>query len=172
MGIQRKKDEAGNISKFKARLVARGFKQSECISDIYSPVAKLPSVRFFFSVCNYLKIPIYQMDVCSAFLNGDIKGNVYISLPKGFEQKEGTICKLRKSLYGLKTSPKSWNEKFHSVMMSLSFLRSENEYCLYTKATNSYKIFILLYVDDCLIVGTKEFEVTNIKKLLSKFQNA
>lgn len=66
-----KKDEAGNISRFKARLVARGFKQSECISDIYSPVAKLPSVRFFFSVCNYLKIPIYQMDVCSAFLNGD-----------------------------------------------------------------------------------------------------
>lgn len=103
------------------------------------------------------------MDVCSAFLNGDIKGNVYISLPKGFKQKEGTICKLRKSLYGLKTSPKSWNEKFHSVMMSLSFLRSENEYCLYTKATNSYKIFILLYVDDVLIAGTKEFEVTNIK---------
>ncbi|KAG5870666.1 hypothetical protein JTB14_001050 [Gonioctena quinquepunctata] len=66
--FKEKKDEVGNIIKYKARLVARGFQQtSDCILDKYTPVAKLPTIRFFLTICNVLKIPIYQLDVCSAF---------------------------------------------------------------------------------------------------------
>lgn len=138
------------------------------LSDIYSPVAKLPSIRIFLALCNTLNIPIYQLDVCSAFLNGDIKHEIYISLPEAFPEKEGTICKLNKSLYGLKGSPRTWNDKFHDFMLSLSFVRSENEYCIYIKTTKTYKIYILIYVDDLLLAGTDEKEVNNIKDILHK----
>lgn len=166
--FKRKKNESGKIVSYKARLVARGFQQKGVASDIYSPVAKLPSVRVFLALCSHLRIPIFQLDVCSAFLNGNIKGEVYISLPKGFIEEPGTICKLKKSLYGLKCSPKDWNEKFNEFMLSLNFIRSEYEYCIYVKTTETYKLYILLYVDDVLLAGTDNQEVCNLKHLLSK----
>lgn len=97
--FKRKQDEYGAWTVYKARLVARGFQQKNVDSDsIYSPVAKLVTLRTFVAICLYCEFEIYQMDVCSAFLNGDIKQEVYIRLPKGFEtEKTG---KLNKSLYG------------------------------------------------------------------------
>jgi hypothetical protein len=89
-------------------LVARGFQQTDVESlNAYSPVAKLPSVRILLVLCNELDIPIFQLDDCSAFLYGEIKENVYITLPKGFNQSKRSIYKLKKSLYGLKNSPKN-----------------------------------------------------------------
>lgn len=159
--------------KYKARVVARGFQQiGMFFNDIYSPVAKLPSIRIFLAMCNTFDMKIHQVDVCSAFLNGDIKENVFISLPKGFKEKEGTICKLRKSLYGLKSSPKNWNDKFHNLMQNLSFSRSEYEYCLYIKVNEKGRIYILLYVDDLLLAGTNDQEVEKIKYIFKqKLQN-
>lgn len=108
MGVQK---ETSNVATYKARLVARGFQQTGMFDlDIYTRVAKLPSVRIFLALCCKLSIPIYQMDVVSAFLNGEVKENIYISLPEGFKEEPGTVCKLKRSLYGLKGSPKCWNE--------------------------------------------------------------
>lgn len=169
--VYRKKvDQQNEDVKYKARLVARGFQQTDLSDfDLYSPVAKLPSIRIFLAVCNHMNIPIFQLDVCSAFLYGDIKDDVYISIPKGFKERQGSIFKLRKSLYGLKNSPKNWNEKFHKTMVSLSFQRSESEYCLYVKSTENCKLFVLIYVDDLLIAGTDTGEVQHIKHTLSNF---
>lgn len=159
----------GNVQKYKARLVARGFQQTGIFNnDIYSPVAKLPSVRIFLALCNHFNFKIYQLDVCSAFLNGDITDDVYVVLPQGFGQDEGKIAKLKKSLYGLKSSPKSWYKKFNDLMISLNFQRSENEYCIYVKVTEVSKVFVLIYVDDLLLAGSDEAEITKIKILVNQ----
>lgn len=167
--FKRKRNESGSVVKHKARLVAKGFQQTGMLfNDFYSPVAKLPSIRIFLAICNYLKIEVCQLDICSAFLNGTISEDVYISLPKGFKQKEGTICKLRKSLYGLKSSPKSWYNKFHNLMLSLKFKRSENEYCFYVKISETDKLYILIYVDDVLLAGTDKSKVEKVKNALKE----
>lgn len=166
---KKKRDETGNISSYKARLVARGFQQiGNYNDDIYSPVAKLTSVRIFLAFCNNFNFKVNQLDVCSAFLNGDIDDDVYIVLPKGFDKNEGKFAKLKKSLYGLKSSPKNWYKRFHDLMMSLNFKRSQNEYCIYIKCTDTFSIIILLYVDDLLIAGSSELEVNNIKRVLNQ----
>lgn len=169
--FKKKENNSGVVTRFKARLVVKGYQQKEMsISDIYSPVAKLPSIRIFLALCNNFDMKIHQLDVCSAFLYGDIKEDVYICLPKGFDGKEGSICKLRKSLYGLKNSPKNWNDKFYELMIKLSFVRSEYEYCLYIKVTDTYKIYVLIYVDDLLLAGTNEKEIENMIQILN-FKN-
>lgn len=166
--FKKKRNDSGNVFRFKARLVVKGFQQKGIsFSDIYSPVAKLPSIRVFLALCINFNLKIHQLDVCSAFLNGDIQDDVYIKLPKGFKEIEGTVCKLKKSLYGLKTSPKNWNDKFHELMSKMSFKRSEYEYCLYIKTNVKSKMYILIYVDDLLVAGTNEKEVDNVIKILN-----
>lgn len=82
--FKKKRNEKGDVIKYKARLVARGFKQKNVsFSDIFSSVAKLSTVRVFLAVCNHLKIPILQMDVCNAFLYGKIDSDVYTHTANG-----------------------------------------------------------------------------------------
>lgn len=167
--FRRKRDEKGNIVSYKARLVARGFQQKIDYSEIYSPVAKLTSVRLFLVFCNENNFPIYQLDVCSAFLYGEIVGDFYIKLPIGCrDEMKDKVCKLKKALYGLKDSPKNWNVKFHNVITDLGFVRSDFEYCLYIKISNNNKTYLLLYIDDLLLASTCHSEIDNIKLLLSK----
>lgn len=158
---------------YKARLVARGFLQFE-LSEAYSPVARLPSIRAFLGFCNERKLLVHQLDVCSAFLHGDVTGDVFISLPKGCEQievKEGRVLKLQKSLYGLKDSPKNWNMKFTATMRELGFHQSKFEYCLFYKNEHKCRTFIMLYVDDLLLASTEEKNVLQTKiKLKEHFK--
>lgn len=149
---------------FKARLVARGFQQ-DC--DIYAPVAKLTTFRMLLVVANMIKQPIHQMDVRGAFLYSDIEEVVYMSLPGNKINNSDFVCKLNKSIYGLKKSPKCWNKKFDSLMIQNDFIRSQNDYCLYSKCKEN-KLYLLLYVDDVLILGTDKYEVTDLKNLLNK----
>lgn len=159
-----------NVLKYKARLVARGFEQQESfdLSDIYAPVAKLSTFRLFVAVATKLNVPIYQMDVTGAFLYGEIKEEVFVSLPKGAYSGNNNIVKLKKSLYGLKNSPKCWNQKFNTVITKEGFVRSKCDSCLYTKYNGTDKIFVLIYVDDMLIFGTNEDEITKLKTVLNK----
>lgn len=159
-----------NVKEYKARLVARGFEQQDIInlSDIYAPVAKLATFRLFVIMATKYNLPIYQMDVTGAFLYGDIKENVYVRLPEGAYSGENNIVKLNKSLYGLKSSPKSWNIKVNSVLSREGFIRSKCDPCLYKKYSGKDKTFVLIYVDDLLIFGSNESEVTNLKTMLNK----
>lgn len=108
------------------------------------------------------------MDVKSAFLYGDIKDTVYMEIPEGIVAEKDKICKLRKSIYGLKGSPKCWYEKFNLFMENEDFKRSLNEYCLYIKELKNEKLYVLLYVDDLLIFSSDSSLVKELKDALMK----
>lgn len=164
-----KKNGINNIQ-YKARLVARGFEQQDSmdLNEIYAPVAKLSTFRVFTVIATKLNCAIYQMDVTGAFLYGDINEEVFISLPKGAYENDKNIVKLNKSLYGLKKSPKYWNDKFNSVMINQGFIRSQNDPCLYYRCCNVKKIYVLLYVDDLLIFGSNLNDIDDLKSVLNK----
>jgi hypothetical protein len=103
---------AGQVENFKARLIAKGYSQVEGVdfSDIFSPVAKLTSIRVLMSLVATFDLDIEQMDVKTSFLHGDLKEEIYMKQPKGFvvKGKQELVCKLKISLYGLKQSPRMW----------------------------------------------------------------
>ena len=105
----------GSLDKHKVRLVAKGYAQKEGIyyEETFSPTAKWATIRTLLSLASQKGWKVHQMDVKIAFLNGDLKDNVFMSQPEGFvvKGKEQKVCKLFKSLYGLKQAPRAWYEK-------------------------------------------------------------
>ncbi|KAJ2937847.1 hypothetical protein O0L34_g17825 [Tuta absoluta] len=160
-----KKDEDTEI--FKARLVARGFKQEDKLdhAEIYAPVAKLPTLRILLAIANKFDLELHQMDVKNAFLNGDIDEEVYLEKPEGMK-KDGKVLKLKKSLYGLKKSPRYWNESFDRVMKQEGFIRSKCDYCLYYK--QDVKFYVLLYVDDIILIADDKKKIEELKMTLKQ----
>lgn len=114
------------------------------------------------AVATQKRQPVYQMDVTGAFLYGDINETVFMRLP------DNKVCKLKKSIYGLKKSPKYWNTKFNSFMTKESFLRSKNDPCLYVKQIGNDFIYVLLFVDDLLYFGCNKNQVNNFKNSICK----
>ena len=117
-------------------------------------------------------LEIHQMDVKTAFLNGELEEEIYMKQPEGFviPGQEHKVCRLVKSLYGLKQAPKQWHEKFDSVMMSNGFSINECDKCLYIKNTNHGYVLLCLYVDDMLILGSNNDIINQTKNMLkSKF---
>ena len=173
--FRRKYHTDGSIQTFKARLVAKGFRQKEGIDyfDTYAPVARITSIRVLMALASIYDLYVHQMDVKTAFLNGDLNEEVYMEQPEGFvlPGNEKKVCKLVKSLYGLKQAPKQWHEKFDSVILSDGFKHNGVKKCIYSKFTNEYGVIICLYVDDMLIFGTNLRGVNETKKYLtSKFK--
>ncbi|KAL2237106.1 UNVERIFIED_CONTAM: Retrovirus-related Pol polyprotein from transposon TNT 1-94 [Sesamum indicum] len=148
-----------NPIKYKARLVAKGFTQKEGIdyNEIFSPVVKYTTVRVILALTAFYDWELKQMDVKTAFLHGDLDENIYMTQPFGFSDKSKPdhVCLLKKSLYGLKQSPRQWNKKFDVFMISLNFTRSNHDHCLYFKYVNDAPIFLVLYVDDMLIASPR-----------------
>lgn len=155
---------------FKARLVARGFQQTDQFdfSEIYAPVAKLTTLRILIAVANHFSMEINQMDVTGAFLYGDIEETVYLSAPSGLNIDKRYVLKLNKAIYGLKRSPKNWNDKFNSVMEKEGLNRSQNDSCLYYKTNGRSKLYVLIYVDDLILIGDNTEEVKNLKQKLNE----
>jgi len=114
-----KQDEFGNLVKYKARLVARGFTQ-EYMTDYdetFAPVARISSFRFLLALSNQYDLMVHHMDVKTAFLNGTLKDDIYMSVPKGLNRSyENKVCKLIKAIYGLKQAARCWFEVFESVL--------------------------------------------------------
>ena len=118
----------GSIERYKARLVAKGYTQTYGIdySEMFAPIAKLDTVRVLLSIAVNLDWQLQQLDVKNAFLNGDLEEEVFMDPPPGFEDKFGSkVCKLRKSLYGLKQSPRAWFEKFTSSVKRQGYSQAQ-----------------------------------------------
>lgn len=160
-----KRKSNGEVSKYKARLVARGFSQEKGFdyNETYSPTAKLKTFRVLMSVANHFGYFIHQMDVKSAFLNGRLNEVIYMKQPEGFMQDDSKVCKLEKSLYGLKQASKMWNERFHEFMIEIGFKRCWSDQCLYVIFIGSTVCYVLLYVDDLLFISNNMQTIDNIK---------
>ncbi|GJS58887.1 retrovirus-related pol polyprotein from transposon TNT 1-94 [Tanacetum coccineum] len=161
----------GSIQTFKARLVIQGFSQRQGVDyfDTYAPVARITSIRVLFALASIYNLPIHQMDVKTAFLNGDLDEEVYMKQPEGFvlPGHENKVCKLKKSLYGLKQAPKQWHDKFDKSILSNGFTHNSSDRCIYSKFIKDYGVILCLYVDDILIVGTNMKCINETKKFLS-----
>lgn len=133
----------------------RGFAQKNSFdyNEIYSPVAKMTTIRTLLSIGNQYSFNFVQLDVKTAFLNGDLKDEIYINPPEGIKCKQGNVLRLQKSLYGLKQSSKCWNERINEFLLKSNFVRSHNDYCLYVRKFNNGEVYLLLYVDDIILAG-------------------
>lgn len=162
----------GTIDKYNPRLVIQGFRQKEGIDffDTYALVARISTIKLLLALAAIHNLVIHQMDVKTAFLNGDLDEEIYMKQPEGFVMpgNEHKVCKLKKSSYGLKYAPKQWHQKFDDVVLSNGFALNQADKCVYSRFYTSGKgVMIFLYVDDMLIFGTDLEEVNKTKKLLS-----
>ncbi|RVW39243.1 Retrovirus-related Pol polyprotein from transposon TNT 1-94 [Vitis vinifera] len=121
----------GQVARLKARLVAKGYTQvyGSDYGDTFSPVAKIASVRLLLSMAAMCSWPLYQLDIKNAFLHGDLAEEVYMEQPPGFvaQGESGLVCRLCRSLYGLKQSPRAWFSRFSSVVQEFGMLRSSDQ---------------------------------------------
>ncbi|RVX07945.1 Retrovirus-related Pol polyprotein from transposon TNT 1-94 [Vitis vinifera] len=163
----------GNVDMYKARLVAKGFTQSYDIDyqETFAPVAKLNTVRVLLSLAANLDWSLHQLDVKNAFLNGDLEEEVYMDIPAGLETTSNfnKVCRLRKSLYGLKQSPRAWFERFTKVVKRYGFVQCQSDHTLFVKHFLEGKLaIIIVYVDDIILTGDHEEKIDLLKKLLTK----
>jgi len=146
------KQEAGIVTRFKARLVARGFSQQHGVDfdETYSSVARLKTVRCFLAVVAIRDLELELMDVETAYLNAPLKERVYMKQPQGYHRgSDKSVWLLKKALYGLRQSGREWHQHVDQFIMSLGFKRCQSDQCVYIKTSRSgHPILILLYVDD------------------------
>ncbi|KAK1663679.1 hypothetical protein QYE76_051838 [Lolium multiflorum] len=169
--FKRKTDADGNITVYKARLVAKGFRQIQGVDydETFSPVVKLKSVRILLAIAAFFDYEIWQMDVKTAFLNGDIEEELYMVQPKGFVDPKNAdkVCKLQRSIYGLKQASRSWNRRFDKVIKDFGFIQCHGEACIYKKVSGSSVAFLILYVDDILLIGNDIELLSSVKGYLN-----
>ena len=149
----------GQVDRLKARLVAKGYTQvyGSDYGDTFSPVAKIASVRLLLSMAAMCSWPLFQLDIKNAFLHGDLAEEVYMEQPPGFvaQGESGLVCRLRRSLYGLKQSPRAWFGRFSSVVQEFGMLRSTaNHSVFYHHNSSGQCIYLVVYVDDIVITGS------------------
>jgi hypothetical protein len=168
--VLKKKIDINNKVRYRARLVAKGFTQKRGIDyvDTFSPVVRHSTLRLLFALSVQTGMDITHLDVTTAFLNGHLKENIYMSIPEGFLNKgNGNVLKLKKAIYGLKQSSLAWYEKVKDCLCCLGFNNSKYEPCLFTKLDDNVKIIICLYVDDFLIFSNNSKQTEQLKRVLS-----
>lgn len=168
-----KKDAYGNVTKYKARLVVKGFNQVKGVDyeETFAPVIRHSSLRTLFALAAEMGLRMKHLDVDTAFLNGNLEEEVFMEQPLGFKAKgkENKVCLLRKSLYGLKQAPRAWNKKLNETLIKIGFTGTPSEPCVYTKLFGEELVILGIFVDDIIVFFKSELTFDIVKKDLSKY---
>jgi hypothetical protein len=167
-----KQTPEGKIERYKARLVARGYSQTYGIDydETFAPVAKMNTVRILISCATNFRWPLHQLDIKNAFLHGDLQEEVYMEIPPGLAsaETEGKVCRLKKSLYGLKQSPRAWFDRFRKAVCEMGYGQCNGDHTVFFRHSNQKITILAVYVDDIIITGDDATEITRVKSCLSK----
>ena len=168
--LRKKFNADGSISRYKARLVARGFSQVPGMdfNETFSPVLRITSFRALLATAAQFGLIVHQMDVRTAFLHGDLQEEIYMEQPPGYISRDHPhyVCKLVKSLYGLKQSPRQWYERFTTCMSNLGYTRFQSDPNVYSRHGPNVILLLAIYVDDILILCNSNDVLLNAKREL------
>lgn len=170
--VKRRPD--GSIDRYKARLVAKGYTQTYGIDydETFSPVAKINTLRVLFSIAANKDWPLHQYDVTNAFLHGELQKPVFMCPPPGYTSDfvDGEVCQLKKTLYGLKQSPRAWFGRFTVAMKKYGYKQSNSDHTLFLKRKGEKITCLVIYVDDMIITGDDVKETDSLREnLFSEF---
>ncbi|GJS80291.1 retrovirus-related pol polyprotein from transposon TNT 1-94 [Tanacetum coccineum] len=170
-----KLDEYGDVLKNKARLVAKGYRQEEGLDfeESFAPVARLEAIRIFLANAASKNMTVYQMDVKTAFLNGELKEEVYVSQPEGFVDPDRPhhVYRLKKALYGLKQAPRAWYDTLSKFLLAQGFSKGVVDPTLFIRKTGKHILHVQIYVDDIIFASTDPKDCDRFSnEMSSKFQ--
>ena len=159
----------GSIERFKARLCARGFTQTKGVDyfETYAPVAQMTAIRVVFAIAAHLDLDLHQMDVQTAFLNGELEEQLFMEQPAGMEHVGGikTVCELLRSIYGLKQAGRCWNTKINGFFVDkMGMVRCQMDACIYVCQNGDLITIVVLFVDDIIIASNDPGFVERLKK--------
>jgi hypothetical protein len=161
--FKNKMNEKGQVVRNKDRLVYKGYAQVEGqdFDETFAPVVRLEAIRMFLAYSCHKNFKVYQMDVKSTFLNGDIEEEVYMEKPEGFSLKDNPnyVCKMKKALYGLKQAPRAWYYRLDKFLQEKGFKKGTVDNDLYIKSEGDNLLFVLVYIDDIIFGCTNESSV-------------
>lgn len=155
----------GKVVRYKARLVAQGFSQKfgTDYDQVFAPVAKQTTFRVLLTMASKNKFIVRHIDAKTAFLNGSLKETIFMKQPPGFEEGDGMVCLLKKSLYGLKQAARAWNDAIHSVLIAAKFEQNQADPCLYARKYNNEWCYLLIYVDDMIVAAESMGVIDGVK---------
>ena len=163
--FRNKLDETGNITRNKPRLVCKGYAQVEGIDygETCAHVARMESIRLILAYASSKNIKDYQMDVKSAFLNGEIEDEVYMEKPDGFQvqEAENYVYRLKKDLYGLKQAPRAWYSRLDKYLRQQGYIKGNIDINLYIKEEHGSLIIVEIYVDE-IIFGSDNDQISKL----------
>ncbi|KAL4362743.1 hypothetical protein GQ457_04G027460 [Hibiscus cannabinus] len=157
----------GTLDRYKARLVAKGYTQQSGVDFLstFSPVAKITTIRVIIAIAAAQNWNLHQLDINNAFLHGFLQEEVYMDLPLGFfSDKSGMVCKLQKSLYGLKQASRQWNERLTVALVQQGFKQSVSDSSLFTRGNGSTFVALAVYVDDIILANIEQQVAFKIRK--------
>jgi hypothetical protein len=162
----------GSMSRYKVRLVAKGYAQTYGINyeEPYSPITKMTTIRVIIAMATAKGWSLHQMDIKNVFFHGDLHEEVYMEQPPGYvdQTHPNLVCRLKKALYGLKQAPRAWSDKIGQYLVTNGFQTSNADFSLYVKKTDHGIVIIVIYVNDLIIIGDNDVDISNLKKLLKQ----
>jgi hypothetical protein len=166
-----KQDEHGVVTRNKARLVAMGYSQVECLDfeETFASVARLESIHILLAYASHHNFNLYQIDVKSAFLNGSIKKIFYVQQPPGFKDQEysNNVYKLQKALYGLTQAPRAWYECLRNFLIHNDFKIRNADSTLFTRKVDNDLSICQIYVDDIIFGYTNQSFCDEFSKIMT-----
>jgi Reverse transcriptase (RNA-dependent DNA polymerase) len=167
VGIYNQEYSEGNVERFKARLIANSYTRIYGVDyeETFAPVAKINTARTLISCAVNFWWDLFQLDVKNIFLYGDLKEEVCMKIPSGFENKQlkGKVCRLKRSLYGLKQSPRAWFDRFSMVMKKLGYQQSNADHTIFIRRKEEKFYILVVYVDDIVLTDNDPTERRGLK---------